>query len=168
MVQCSYKQCTREAGHDGPHGYEAMPGLILVPHGDGSMPEEKSHTATTPCGSCGGLLSLKRYIEGPGGEFSCTSCDQHYIVHRDGRIGSTLTTLWGPTNPGDSRWLEYVDHTCNEWLRDIALREEVGIETPQAEIDSIEAERAKAMRDHEQAKPKSILERIKSWTGNTK
>ncbi len=74
-------RCNRKAGHEGDHGMEVQPGLIIAPWPNVG-PTKAERIIDLGCDICGEPL---RMAKGPnGGTLSCTgeSCDQSHTFHQ--------------------------------------------------------------------------------------
>jgi hypothetical protein len=69
-------RCTRQAGHEGSHGIEIAPGLVLAPwQGSDEPGTEPPESTELRCDCCQTLLILHR----KGRTFACPKCDQRHM-----------------------------------------------------------------------------------------
>lgn len=114
LKQCAARfgsaQCTGPEGHNGMHGIFVGGGLVLAPwYGDTGTPGEP---CALLCDCCRSPLVLHR----AGRTFTCSKCDQTWMLQPDGRTSCTILAKMFPAwNRMDSAGkLEALEHRFNE------------------------------------------------------
>ena len=99
-MKCAFENCNRQDGHDGPHGFEAEPGLIFAPHGGGERGIMPAEPAAITCDCCGSPMLMQRYENG-GARFKCThqlrECDQDWSFSPDGNASRIVVARMFPS-----------------------------------------------------------------------
>jgi hypothetical protein len=94
---CEFENCNRLAGHHGPHGFEAEPGLIFAPYGGGEGRKLEPVPVALKCDSCHWpVMRMQRYEAG-GATFACEACNQQWSFAPDGRVSCTVIAQLYPS-----------------------------------------------------------------------
>jgi hypothetical protein len=67
--KCEFENCNQNFGHEGPHGYELEPGLILAPYGGGEGKKSESVPVPLGCDCCNGAMRMQVFVATSGGFF---------------------------------------------------------------------------------------------------
>lgn len=93
-------KCNRRTGHDGPHGLEIAPGMILAPF-QGST-HEADELTTLGCNCC----DKPMYVSRSGRAFRCSSCSQTVFFRADGGWSEAVVPRMYPALAGMSREMQ--------------------------------------------------------------
>jgi hypothetical protein len=115
-MTCRFHNCTRVAGHEGPHGIEAHPGLIFAPYGGGEGNVEDETLTDLACDCCGLPMTMCKYSEG-GGQFAC-ACGQRWRFTHSEASATILARLY-PSRMDEQAAIydEFLDH----WLTQVTF-----------------------------------------------
>jgi hypothetical protein len=124
QVMCDMVGCNRPKGHSSAHGIDMGNGLILAPFGGGEGEMSDFFDTDLICDQCNSKMVASKGSNG-GGIIKCTygKCGQEYTVSNDGRISSTLTTLWpSGMNPTSVMYRQAIMYKYDGWVFDAKAR----------------------------------------------
>lgn len=88
-------QCNRLLNHEGDHGYEVTPGLIIAPRRNAGK-ESPRESCDLTCLWCDGPMEIGQAEH--GGRFYCQKCNEVYSFDDHG-FTSYQTTIFPSSNP---------------------------------------------------------------------
>ncbi len=111
--------CNRPLNHEGIHGYEAMPGVILAPRSNHGK-EYRRDPCDLICLHCDGPMEIGQAEY--GGNVYCLNCDEVYSFDEHG-FASKYATIFPSSDPHKYK-PEVKEEFITHWRKQNSLRNE--------------------------------------------